>query len=144
MPSQLPYQGTIPRSPLGGVELPITIKLIAGGSSVGTISFKPARYYRKLLYGNLFDSSSSEDEDDPEVASVAAKNIDDDKQHVAQSGDSSDDADSSSYALEATRTTSNMGPHKTYGKIVLEGKEIPAETVLDCNTQYDWKYNIQV
>ena len=42
MPSLLPHQGVIPRSPK-------TIKLIAGGSSVGTISFKPARYYRKLL-----------------------------------------------------------------------------------------------
>ena len=73
MPSQLPHQGAIPRSPLGGVELPKTIKLIAGGSSVGIISFKLARYDRKLQYGNIIDSSSSEDEDDPEVASVAAK-----------------------------------------------------------------------
>ena len=53
LPSELLHQGAIPRSPLGGVELPKTIKLIAGGSSVGTISFKPTRY-RKLLYGNLF------------------------------------------------------------------------------------------
>ena len=49
MPSLLPHQGVIPRSPLGGVELPQTIKLIAGGSLVGTISFKPARYFRTLL-----------------------------------------------------------------------------------------------
>ena len=63
----LPPQGVLPRSVLGGVELPQTIKLIAGGSFVGTISFKPARYYKKLLYGNLFDS---EDEDDPEITSV--------------------------------------------------------------------------
>ena len=94
------------------VELPKTIKLVAGGSSVGTISVKPARYYRKLLYGILFDSSSTEDEDDPEVASVAAKNIDDDNQHVAQSGDTSNDADSASYGLEHNRATSNMGTHK--------------------------------
>ena len=75
MPSELSHHGAIPRSPLGGVELPKTIKLIAGGSSVGTILFKPARYHRKLLYGNLFDSYSSEDEDDPEITSVAAKTL---------------------------------------------------------------------
>ena len=73
MPSLLHHQGVIPRYPLGGVELPQTIKLIAGGLFMGTISFKPASYYRKPLYGNLFDSSSSEDEDDPEIASVTAK-----------------------------------------------------------------------
>ena len=50
MPSLLPYQGVIPRSPLGGVELPQTIKLIAGGSFVGTISFKSVRYYWKPHY----------------------------------------------------------------------------------------------
>ena len=97
MPSLLPHQGVLPRSPLGGVELSQTIKLIACGLSVGTISFKPAQYYRKLLYGNIFDSSSSE-EDDPEIASVTAKNIEDDNQHIAQSGGTSDDGDSSSYA----------------------------------------------
>ena len=91
LPPELPHQGAIPRSPLGGVELLKTIKLIAGGSLVGTISFKLARYYRKPLYHNLFDSSSSEDGDDAEVESVAAKNIDDDKQHIAQSGDTSDE-----------------------------------------------------
>ena len=31
MPSLLPHQGVIPRSPLGGVELPKTIKLMADG-----------------------------------------------------------------------------------------------------------------
>ena len=112
LPSELPHQGASPRSPLGGVELPETIKLIVGGSSVGTFSFKPARYYRKPLYDNLFASSSSEDEDDPEVESVAAKNIDDDNQHIAQSGDTSDDVDSSCYGNEDTRTTSNMGTSK--------------------------------
>ena len=75
MLSLLPPQGVLPRFPLGGVELPQTIKLFAGGSFVGKISFKPARYYKKLFYGNLFDSSSSEDEDDPEIASVTAKNL---------------------------------------------------------------------
>ena len=109
MPSLLPHQGVIPRSPLDGVELPKTIKLIAGGSSLSTISFKPARYYRKLLYGNSLDSSSSEDEDDPEIASVTVKNIEDDNQHIAQSAETSDDGDSSCYGLEDTRTPSNMG-----------------------------------
>ena len=47
------------------------------------------------------------------------KNIDDDNQHVAQSGDTSDDTDSSSYGLEDTRTTSNMGTHKHMEEIVL-------------------------
>ena len=123
MPSQLPYQGATPRLPLGGVELPETIKPITGGSSVGTISFKPARYYRKLLHGNLFDSSSSEEEDDPEVASVAAKNIGDDKQHIAQSGDSIDDADSSSYTLEDMRTTSIRKTLKCMEEIVVAGRD---------------------
>ena len=105
-----------------------------------TISFKPVRYNWKLLYGNLFDNSSSVDEDDSEVASVAAKNIDDDKQHVVQSGDSSDDADSLTDALEDTRTTSNMGTHKHMEEIAFAGSEeesgaiIPAETMLECDT----------
>ena len=96
-------------------------------------------------YGNIFDSSSSEDEDDPEVESVAAKNIDDDNQHTAQSGDTSNDADSLSYGNEDTRTTSNMGTHKHMEEIVLgeseeeSGATILVETVLDCNTEYDWK-----
>ena len=75
MPSLLPPQGILPRSPLGGVELPQAIKLIGGGSFVGSISFKPERYYKNLLYGNLFDSSSSEDEDDPEITSVTAEKL---------------------------------------------------------------------
>ena len=141
MPSQLPYQGAILRSPLGGVELPKQSNQLL----VGHHWFKPARYYRKPLCGNLFGSSSSEDKDDPEATSIAAKNADDDKEHVAQSGDSSDDADSLSYGLEDTRTTSNMGTHKHMEEIILAGSEeesgamIPAETVLDSNTEYDWK-----
>ena len=73
------------------------------------------------------------------------KNINDDNQDVAQSGDTSDDADSSSYGNEDTRVTSNMGTHKHMEEIVLAGSEeesgamIPAETVLDYNTEYDWK-----
>ena len=91
------------------------------------------------------DSSSSEDEDDPEVEAVAAKNIDDDNQHIAQSGDTSADADSLSYGNENNRTTSNMGTNKYMEEIVVAASEedsgamIPAETVLDSNTEYDWK-----
>ena len=145
MPSFLPHQGIIPRSPLGGVELPHTIKLIAGGLLVGTISFKPARYYRQPLYGNSFDSSSSEDEDDPEIASVTANNIEDDNQHISQYSETSDDGDSSSYGIEDARTPSNMGTDKQMEETVVAGSEedsgatIPAETVLDSNTVYDWK-----
>ena len=73
------------------------------------ISFKPARYYRKPLYGSLLDSSSSEDD---EIASVTAKNIEDDNQHIAQSAETSDDGDSLSYGSEDTRTSSNMGTDK--------------------------------
>ena len=70
LPSLLPPQGVLPGSPLGGVELPQTIKVTTGGSSVDNISFKATRFYNKLLYGNLFDNSSSEGEDDPEITSV--------------------------------------------------------------------------
>ena len=84
------HQGTIPTSPLGGVELPQTIKLIAGGLVVGTISFKPTRYHRKPLSRNLIGSSSSEDEDDPKVKLVVAERIDYDNHNVAQSGGTSD------------------------------------------------------
>ena len=128
MPSLLPHQGVIPRSPSGGVELPQTIKLIAGGSLVGTISFKPARYCRKLLHGNLFDSSSSEDEDDPEIAYVTAKNIEDDNQHIAQYSETTDDGDSSSYGLEDTRTPSNMGTDKQMEEI--EARKTPGQPSL--------------
>ena len=47
------------------------------------------------------------------------KNIDDNNQDVAQSGDTSDDARSSSYGNEDTRATSNMGTHKHMEGIVL-------------------------
>ena len=70
LPSSLPPQGGLPRSPLGVVELPQSIKLIAGGSFQGNISFEATQFYKKPLYGNLFDSSSSEDKDDPAITSV--------------------------------------------------------------------------
>ena len=47
--SLLPPQGVLPRSALGGIELPQTIKLIAGGSVQGIISFKATWIYKKPL-----------------------------------------------------------------------------------------------
>ena len=145
MPSLLPAQGVLPRSPLGGVELPQTIKLIAGGSFVGNISFKATRFHKTLLYGNLFDSSSSEDESDPEITSVTLTKFTDDNQDIAQYSETSDEGDSSSYCTEDTRTPSNMGTNKQMEDIVVaesdkdSGGTIPAETVLDSNTADDWK-----
>ena len=138
--SLLPHQGVFPRSPLGGVELPQTIKLIAG-----TISFKPMRYNRKPLYGNKYDISSSEDEDDPKITFDTAKNFKDDNQHIAHYSETSDDGDSSSYGLEDTRTPSNMGTDQWMEEIIVAGSEEdsgatnPAATVLDSNTAYVWK-----
>ena len=57
----------------------------------------------------------------------------------------SDDADSSSYSNEDTRTTSHMGTNNHMEEIVVAASEedsgamIPGETVLDSNTEYDWK-----
>ena len=121
MPSLLPPQGVLPRSPLGGVELPQTIKLIAGGSFVGTISFKATRYYKKWLHGNLFDSSSSEDEEDPEITSSTVKKFTDDNQHIAQYSETSDEGDSLSYGNEGTRTPSNMETDKQMEDIGVVG-----------------------
>ena len=45
LPSLLPPQGVHPRSPMGCIELPQTIKLIAGGSVLGNISFKATQIY---------------------------------------------------------------------------------------------------
>ena len=50
---------------MGGIELSQTIKLIACGSVHGSISLKARQIYKKPLCGNLFDSSSSESDDDP-------------------------------------------------------------------------------
>ena len=49
LPSLLPPQGVLPRSPMGGIELHQTIKLIAGGSVQGIISFKATWIYNKPL-----------------------------------------------------------------------------------------------
>ena len=145
LPSSLPPQGVLPRSPLGGVELPQTIKLIDGGSFLGNITFKATRFSKKLLYGNLFDSSSSEDEDDPAITSVIQMKLTDDNQDIAQYSETSTEGDSSSYGNEGTRTPFNMGTDKLMEEIVVPGGDedsgatIPAETVLDSNTADDWK-----
>ena len=44
-------------------------------------------------------------------------NIEDDNQHIAQYSETSDDGDSSSYGLEDTRTTSNMGCNRNLPKV---------------------------
>ena len=49
LPSSLHPQGVLPRSPMSGIELPQTIKLIAGGSVQGIISFKATWIYKKPL-----------------------------------------------------------------------------------------------
>ena len=118
-------QGVLPRSPIGGVELPQTIKLITGGPFVGTtpISFKATRCYKKPPYGNLFDSSSSEDEHNPEITSDTLKKYADDNQHIAQYGETSNEGDCLSYGNEDTRTPSNMGTNKQMEDIVVAGSE---------------------
>ena len=64
---------------------------------------------------------------------------------TAQYHETSSDSDSSSYALEETRTPSNMGNEKLMEVTVLPGGDkdsgapIPAETVLDSTTSDDWK-----
>ena len=114
---------------------------------MGTISFKATRYWKKRLHGNLFDSSSSDDEEDPEITSITPKKFTDDNQHIAQYSETSDEGDSLSYGNEDTRTPSNMGTDKQMEDIDVAGSDedsvatIPAETVLDSrsNTVYYWK-----
>ena len=112
MPSSLPPQGVLPRYPMGGIELPQTIKLIAGGSVQGNISFKATWIYKKPLYGNLFDSSSSEYEEDPGMKPAMLIDITADDQVEAQHSGTNSDSDSSSYALEVTRTPSKTCSNK--------------------------------
>ena len=93
----------------------------------------------------MFDSSSSEDEDDPEITSVILTKFTDGNQHTAQYSETSNEGDSSSYGNEDTITPSNMGTDKQMEDIVVGGSEedsgatIPAERVMDSNTAYDWK-----
>ena len=69
----------------------------------------------------------------------------DDKQDIDQYSETSTEGDSSSYGNEDTRTPSSMGNDKLMEEIVVPGGDedsvatIPAETVLDSNTAYDWK-----
>ena len=148
--SLLPPQGVLPRSPLGGVELPQTIKLIAGGVFLHKISFKATKFYKKLLYGHLFDSSSSEDEDDPAISSVIPLKFTDDYQVITQYSERSPGGDHSSYVNEETRTPSNMGNDKPIKEIVVPGGDnhsgatIPAWTGLDSTTAEEWKQHTQV
>ena len=73
------------------------------------------------------------------------KNIEGDNQHIPQSAETSGDGDSLSFGLEVTRTPSNMRTNKQMEAIMVAGSEedsgatIPAETVLDSSTVYDWK-----
>ena len=68
----------------------------------------------------------------------------DHKQDIAQYSETSTEGDSSSHGNDA-RTPSNMGNDKPMEEIVEPGGDkdseatIPAETVLDSNTAYDWK-----
>ena len=71
-PSQMAPQGVLPRSPSGEVELPQTIKLIAGGCFQGNTCFEAPWYYKKPIYGDLFENSSTDDDDDDDTASKLA------------------------------------------------------------------------
>ena len=145
LPSSLPPQGVIPRSPMRGIELPQTIKLIAGGSVKGIISFKATWIYMKPLYGNLFDSSSSEFEDDPRMKPAMVTNLRTDDPVAAQYSVTNSDSDGSSDALEVTRTPSKTVNNKLTMEILLTGSDadsgttIPAETVLKSNLQDEWR-----
>ena len=97
----------------GGIELSQTIKLIAGGSVQGIISFKSAWIYKKLLYGSLFDSSSSEFEDDPGMKPAMVTNLRTDDPVVAQYSVTNSDSDGSSDTLDITRTPSKTVNNKS-------------------------------
>ena len=139
-PSLLPSQGALPRSPMGGIELPQTIKLVAGGSVQCIISFKAKQIYKKPVYGNLFDSSFSEYEEDPEMKPAMLTNLTADDQVKAQYSGTNSGCDSSSYALEDTSTPSKTCSNKQLMEILLAGSDedsgatIP-ETVLESNKQ---------
>ena len=90
---------------------------------MGALSFKPEGYDRKPLIENLFDSSSSEDEEDPKVKLVAGKSIDDGNHDAAQSPAACVDTDSLSYGNEDYRSTSKMGTCKLMKETVLPGGE---------------------
>ena len=128
-----------------GIELPQTIKLIAGGSVQGIISFKATWTYKKPLYGNLFDSSSSEFEDDPGMKPAMVNNLRTDDPVAAQCSGTNSDSDGSSDALAVTKTPSKTCSNKPLMEILLTGSNtdsgatIPAETVLESNEQDEWR-----
>ena len=130
---------------MGGIELPQAIKLIAGGSVQGIISSKATWIYKKPLYRNLFDSSSSEFEEDPGMKPAMLTNITADDRVAAQNSGTNSNSDSSSYALEDTRTSSKTCSNKPSMEILSTGSDedsgttIPAETVLDSNKQDEWR-----
>ena len=117
--SLLPPHIIIPRSPKGGIELPQTIKLIAGGSVHGIISFKVTWIYKKPLYGNLFDSSSSESDDNRGMKPVMVPNLRTDDPVPAQHSGTNSDSDGSSDAIEVAKM-----PSKTCSSKTINGKFI--------------------
>ena len=119
-------QGALPRSPLHGVELPQTIKLIAGGCFQGNICFEATQHYKKPIYGDLFENSSTNNNDDnaskltfpmkttsdPTCDLALPLKSTSDYQVTVQYSETSTDSDSSSYACEETRLPPNMGNEK--------------------------------
>ena len=106
---------------MGGIELPQTIKLIAGGSVQGIISFKASWIHNKPIYGNLFDSYSSEYEEDPGMKTAMLTNLTADDQVEAQHSGTNSDSDSSSYVLEFMRTPSKPCSNKPSMDIYKQG-----------------------
>ena len=112
-----------PQGVLRGVELPQTIKLIASGSFQGNICFEATWYYKKPIYGDLFENSSTDNDDDTvsKLANPMKATRDPtcdlaiplkstrDYQVTAKYSEASTDSDSSSYACEETRLPPNMG-----------------------------------
>ena len=134
---------------MGGIELPQTIKLIAGGSAQHIISFKAAWIYKKPLHGNLFDSSSSEFEDDPGMKPAMETNLRTDDPVAAQYSVTNSNSDGSSNELEVMRTPSKTCNNKLSMEILLTGSDavsgttIPAETALESNVQDEWRVETQ-
>ena len=145
LPSSLSPQSIIPRSPMGGIELPQTMKLIAVGSVHGIISFKAAWIYKKPLYGNLFDSSSSESDDNPGMKPVMVPNLRTDDPAPPQYSGTNSDSDGSSDAIEVMKMPSKACSNKLSMENLLTGNDadfgttIAVETVLESNEQDEWR-----
>ena len=144
-------QGVLARSPLCGVELPQTIKLIAGGHFQGNICFEATWYCKKSIYGDLFENSSTDEDDDTvsKLANLTSDPIGDkaiplkstrDYQVTAQYSETSTDSDSSIYACEETILPPNLGNEKPMELIELpcsdadSGATTPAVAAL-CSAQ---------